>query len=249
MPQDRVFVVDNGSTDNSVEELKARHGAFHFLEMGENRGYSAGNNAGIRRALSRGADYVWILNNDTEPQPGVLAAMLDVADRDARIGAMGSRIDNTGRRPARPVFGGGKVHPWLGIPRHHRQPPPPEDLDYIIGANILLRSSALREIGLLDEDFFLYWEDVDLCFRLRRHGWRLAVAEHGSVRHRENGSLSRADPVRHFHFTVSTKRFFRKYSQLPAVPILMGTGAWILRNLSLGRPRCAWAVCRALWFE
>jgi GT2 family glycosyltransferase len=89
-PDYKVIVVDNGSTDNSVAEIRKAHPQITLLETGRNLGFAGGNNVGIRYALEQGADYVWLLNNDTKADPHALTAMVEVAESDPRIGAVGS---------------------------------------------------------------------------------------------------------------------------------------------------------------
>lgn len=244
----RTIVVDNGSTDDSLEQLNERHPKVGVVSLHRNLGFAGGMNAGIRTALENGAEYVWLLNNDTEAAPGALTAMVAVADSDPTIGAVGSVLMPLSARK-RPVYGGGVIGRWSGLSRHHLKPVANRKIDYIVGASMLLRSTALREVGLLDEAFFFYWEDVDLSFRLRKQGWTLAVADKAVVIHEEKGTLGDGSPEGDFHFTASAVRFFRTHSKLPGVPMLVGSSAWAFRHLSRGRPDRAMAVFRALWSE
>jgi hypothetical protein len=115
-------------------------------------------------------------------------------------------------------------------------------MDYLQGASVLLRCAALREVGTLDEGFFLYWEDADLCFRLRRAGWRLAVASGAQVEHAGYGSLRFQSPEWDYHFTASSVRFFRRHASLPLIPIVVSASGRLLRRALHGR----WANVRAV---
>ena len=86
-----VLVLDNGSTDSSVLKIQEEFPEFEIIALSENLGFAKGNNVGIRLAMERGADYVWVLNNDTVVNPGALRAMVKKAERDPRIGAVGSK--------------------------------------------------------------------------------------------------------------------------------------------------------------
>ena len=245
----RVIVVDNGSTDDSRQRIGERHPGVVLVPLDRNRGFAGGMNAGIRHAMADGgAEYVWLLNNDTEASPGALAAMLAVAEADRRTGAVGSILAPLGTR-RRTIFGGGRVGRWTGVPRHCLTRVPDSQLDYIVGASLLLRCEALREVGLLDEAFFLYWEDVDLSCRLRRQGWRLAVADTSVVAHVGKGTLGDRDPAWDAHYIRSAARFFRLHSPVPALPIVAGSIAWMLKHVASGRFARAVAVARALWAE
>ena len=94
----RVLVVDNGSTDDSVARIRAAHPEIPIMETGRNLGFSGGCNVGVRRALEDGADYVWLLNNDTTVDPQALSAMVAVAEADPRVGAVGSVLYGYGRQ-------------------------------------------------------------------------------------------------------------------------------------------------------
>ncbi len=154
-------------------------------ELEQNLGFAKGNNAGIRAALERGAGYVWLLNNDTTVDPMALRAMVEKAESDPRIGAVGSAIYYMSDPKRLQAWGGGDVNFWLGRWRHFSMPVAEERIQFLTGASLLLRRSVLESVGLLDEGYFLYWEDADYCFRIRRAGWRLAVAGNSTVWHEE----------------------------------------------------------------
>ena len=182
--QARVMVVDNGSEPVDLERLRsgiARWGlAVRLVETGENLGFGGGCNVGMRLALERGAEFVWLLNNDAVPHPDALQAMLRVMARDAQIAAVGSVIYDLERPERVQTWGGGRVWRWAGVARHRRRSVVARRLDYLTAASILLRREALEGAGLFDEDtFFMYWEDADLCFRPRAP-W--PVASDGSKR-------------------------------------------------------------------
>jgi GT2 family glycosyltransferase len=112
-----------------------------------------------------------------------------------------------------------------------------------VGASLLLRWRALRDVGLLDERYFVYWEDTDLSFRLRAAGWGLAVAEGSVVRHHGNSSLGFQSPAWDRAFTASSIVFFRRHARLPWAPILVSVSGRMARRASRGR----WRNARATW--
>ncbi|HVH05449.1 MAG TPA: glycosyltransferase family 2 protein [Myxococcota bacterium] len=225
-PAPQVVVVDNGSTDGSADVLRAQLPETELVCAEHNRGFAAGCNVGIARARAAGADWVWLLNNDAAVRPGALAALLRRAEEDARIGAVGSWLVGETAK----VWGGGRVSFFSGLPHHLQVPAAERSLDYLQGASLLLRCAALDDVGMLDEGFFLYWEDTDLCYRLRRAGWRLAVAGDAEVEHAGYGSIALRSPSWDYHFTASSVRFFRRHARLPLVPIAISAGGRLLRR-------------------
>lgn len=218
-----LLVIDNGSTDGSVEHIRCVYPDIRLIETGRNLGFGAGNNVGLRCALERGAEYVWLLNNDTEPHPGALTALVQKAGSNPTFGAVGSVMRYLHDPKTVQVWGGGRVNLWVG---HSFQATSQQDdtwFNYITAASVLLRRRALEDIGLLDEGFFLYWEDGDLSFRLRKGGWTLGVAECSTVLHKTNGSTGRNFRVIDRHFTASGLRFLSKHSPAPwlSIPLFL----------------------------
>jgi GT2 family glycosyltransferase len=179
-----VVVVDDGSTDGSVEMLARTFPEVRVIRLGRHRGFAAAVNAGIRATR---AGLVALLNNDAEADPGWLAALVAAAEGE-RVGMVASRILDAGdpRRiqgiglevgpegDPREVGRGEEDGPAFGIPREVFGP---------IGAAALYRRELFQDVGLFDEDFFAYLEDVDLAWRARRAGWRCRYAPDAVVRH------------------------------------------------------------------
>ena len=248
----QVMVVDNGSEPADLERLRsgiARWGlAVELVETGENLGFGGGCNIGMRRALARGAEFVWLLNNDAVPHPDALQAMLRVTEGDAQIGAVGSVIYDLERPERVQTWGGGRVWRWAGVARHRRWPIAARRLHYLTAASILLRREALERTGLFDDDtFFMYWEDADLCFRLRAQGWKLAVAGDAMIWHQRSSSLGHANPLKDYYVTASSRRFLRRYAPRPRLAMTLGALGRIARRLLRGRWRNVRAIVFALW--
>jgi GT2 family glycosyltransferase len=238
-----VVVVDNGSDDPAAIAALATPPHVRTLRLPRNVGFGAGSNAGIRLSFESGTDWIWLLNNDAEPEPAALDAMLAAGAADAAIGAVGCTLDESAPGgPRTLVHGGGRVSFVSGLPRHHHSPVPIERVDYLCAASMLVRRAALERAGMFDERFFLYWEDVDLCFRLRAAGFHLAVARDAVVRHRAHASQALASPGWDRHFTRSSALFFRKHARFAALPIAVGTAGRLVKRLAAGRLENARAV-------
>jgi GT2 family glycosyltransferase len=229
-----VIVVDNGSTDDSVSRIRSKFPGVHLMENGRNLGFSGGCNVAIRYALAHSADFVWLLNNDTTVDPEALQAMMDVASNDRTVGAVGSAISDMADPRKMQAWGGGYVNFWLGRSRHFLSPVPDASIEFITGASLLISREALESIGLLDEGFFMYWEDADYCFRLRSAGLRLAVAGLSKVHHEECGSVGKGSAKLDNYFNESAARFFKRHAPIPLFSLWVGVAARVAKRLLAG---------------
>lgn len=190
-----VVAIDNGSTDDTVERLKAYPWVSTVISK-ENLGFAGGNNLVMRHALEGGADYVYLLNHDTEVTPSFLVEAVEAAEEDAKVGAVQSLLL---LHPDKELINstGNAIH-FLGFgycmdyrrPYKDWRPPASREIAYPSGAGVLFRAEALREAGLLDEELFLYHEDLDLGWRLRLLGWKNVLAPSSIVHHKYEFSRS-----------------------------------------------------------
>lgn len=239
----KVIVVDNGSADDSVSRIREGFPWAEVVLTGKNLGFPCGCNVGIRQALSEGTDYVWLLNNDTVADPGALDALVAKAESDPRIGAVGSAIYCMEAPTQLQAWGGGYVNFWLGRTRHLVKPVPDEKIQYITGASLLLPRRVLETVGLLDEQIFLYWDDPEYCWRLRRAGWKLAVAGQSKIWHKGMVAYGRKNPKLDIFYNASAVRFFVRHSPIPLISLWVGTTLRIAKRLVLGD----WERARAIW--
>jgi GT2 family glycosyltransferase len=245
----RILVVDNQSTDDSICRLAQLFPQQDVITNRENFGYAGGNNPGIREALDAGADYVWLLNNDTLVEPDSLAAMVDIAEARPDVGAVGSVLYRMDRPDEVETWGGGRINLWLGLVNSPTRAIDERKLDYLSGASLLLRRETLDDVGLLDDRFFLYWEDADLGFRIRSAGWKLAVAPKSCLCHQGSASLGRKNALRDYYFAQSALRFFRKHATIAPVPMVVGMLARIVARFVRGEWHLCAATFRAIWEE
>lgn len=196
-----VVVVDNGSTDGSVEYLRTvRDRAVRLVESPANAGFAGGNNLGIR--ASKGA-YVALINNDAAADPGWVEALVAAAEADPRVGMCASKIyvwdqpgilDGAGLLVSGDGIGRGRGRLEADCEEFQRE----EDALLPSGCAALYRRAMLDEVGLFDEDFFAYCEDTDLGLRARIAGWRCRYAPAAVVRHRYSGSTAPHSPFKAF---------------------------------------------------
>lgn len=233
----QTIVVDNGSADGSVAAIRAAFPRVEIIETGRNLGFAGGNNVGIRRALDRGADHVLLLNNDTEVDPGLLEAFADAARRFPAAGVFSAKIyfhadprriwyAGASWNPATARFdqiGEGLTDDCVGVTS-------PCETAYACGCAFYVSSARLREIGLLDEDFFLYFEETDWCSRAKAAGYPSMLVPDAKVWHKVSVSFGgEGSPLALYFITRNRQLWARRH------------GSWRQR-LAVQR-----SILRALW--
>jgi GT2 family glycosyltransferase len=209
--------------------LRERFPDIDLLQSPKNLGFGGGCNIGIRQAVAQGADYVWLVNSDAQVAPDALSWMVELADKDHQLGAVGSVIYEMNTPDQIQLWGGGEVNLWLGR-SHHRMSSGP--VDFVSGASMLLRVEALRELEGFDEkSFFMYWEDTDLGWRLRKQGWRLGVAPQSRIWHRQSASLGMESPLLVEYNTRSAIRFLKRHAPVPWLSCMLMLGLRSVRAL------------------
>ena len=186
-----VLVVDNGSTDGSMATALSQHPRVEVIENGANLGFGEGNNAGIRTALDRGAEWVFLLNSDIIVDPLLLSELMAVAGPDPRIGIVGPKIYYHSQ-PSLIWYAGGRINYFAGVNSHRGirrvdrgQYDTCEDTDYVTGCALLIRRAALETAGMFDPAFSpAYGEDADLCVRVAGAGYRIVYVPQGRLWHR-----------------------------------------------------------------
>lgn len=214
-PEYRILIVDNGSTDTSVEAFQALPGV-DLLVCDHNLGFGAGNNRGIEYALAHGADYVLLLNNDTEVPPGLVAELVGVARSEPSIGLVGPVIYYA-ERPEQVWFAGMRFRHGLYVVRRglHLKPPlaAVEDVDFLSGCGMLVRREVWERVGLFDPRFFMYYEDLDFCIRAKEAGYRAVCATKARMWHSLSASTGGPDsPLKQYYQVQSTFLFAHKHT-------------------------------------
>lgn len=197
-PDVDIIVVDNNSTDDSVSRIREKYTFATVLESGENLGYAGGSNIGIRYALEHGAEYVWLLNNDTLIDENALKALISRMQQDPEIGICGSKLIRFPDCDTVQALGGGTYDPWmgkmreLGIGEPEDRPVDREEIeqkmDYVAGASMLVSRRFLEEVGLMNEEYFLYFEEIDWAWRGRK-SFKLGFAMDSRVYHKGGGTI------------------------------------------------------------
>ena len=194
-PRHRVVVVDNNSGDGTEEMVRGEFPELTFIQTGENLGYTGGNNRGIEYALAQGADYVLILNPDTVVvNPGFIEEMVAHLEAHPEVGIAGPRVflREAGVVQNTVLFAPGLWRNAVNWVRYRLDPGFGDlsqnevvEAETLNGVCLLLRAACLRQIGLFDENIFMYIEDAEMDYRARRHGWRVRYLPIDSVVHQQ----------------------------------------------------------------
>jgi GT2 family glycosyltransferase len=234
-PRYRVLVVDNASGDGSVEAIRAAFPAVELIVNESNLGFSAGNNEGVQYALQSGADYVLLLNNDTRVDRMVLTALVRAGEADPGVGLASPKVYYLDR-PHVIYYGGARKGCLPLLPRvigvgeeDHGQHEQLEEVDYVWGQAMFIKRQVIESIGLLDPQFFMYYEDLDYCLRAKRTGYKIVCVPAALVWH-QVAKGTEGDYLTRWQYKVTSMwRFHRKHSRLGWPHALLLTAVTLVR--------------------
>lgn len=224
-PNYKILVVDNGSVDNSPENLRKAFPHVEMLSNPRNYGFTEGNNIGIRHALLENCDFIMLLNNDTIVEPDFLSIMVNETVKFNTIGIASPKIMNY-MEPKKIWFAGGSFIPIIRKPCHLRynaiddnQMSSVSDIEWASGCCMLMSRNMIQAIGLLDKDYFNNYEDVDYCVRAKKKGYRIIIAPEAKIYHKFAASMGgKASPFYTYFRTRNNLLFFKKTKQwLPLI--------------------------------
>ena len=185
----RIMVLDNASTDGSVEAIHTQYPDVQVISLQENRGYAGNNNVGIETALNQGADWIYVLNEDTVLAPDCLEKMVAAGTQDTTVGMVGPMVYHYDEPNVIQSAGGALGPNWESRHLHQNEPDDgsfmqPIDVEWVSGCAILVRRDVIEQVGMLDERFFYYWEETEWCLRTRKHGWRIKQVPQAKLWHK-----------------------------------------------------------------
>ena len=190
-PNFDTIVVDNGSSDESVEAIRKEYSEVKVIETGKNLGYAGGNNVGIRYALENGADYILILNNDTIVDSQLLKAFINAALQIHQPGILSPKIYYFSNKKKIWYAGGQQIkqtarfrHIGIGYEENDKEYKTIMETDYASGCALFTNASVFRKIGLFDEKFFLTYEETDFCYKAKNKNIKCYVVPEGKVWHK-----------------------------------------------------------------
>ena len=214
----RIVVVDNDSRDGSYESLKEQETDCCIIQSGENRGYAAGNNIGIRYALEQGAEYVCILNNDVEAEPDFLTKLIRYMESAPEVGMTGpvvyefaerDRIQSAGfsicvgRGSTEPLLQG-KTKSAIGREKTVKF------CDGLSGTCLLVKREVLEKAGLIPENYFLFFEEMEWCLHIRKNGYKLATVLTAAVYHKGSATLKKTGTLSRYYMARNQVLFVRR---------------------------------------
>lgn len=185
----RAVVLDNHSTDGSVGAIRAAFPEVEIVKLEQNYGYAGNNNVGIQYALEQGADWVFVLNEDTILAEDCLSRLVETGESNAQIGIVGPMVYHHSA-PNTIQTAGGRLGPrweaWhLAEDEDDRgQYRDPHLVEWISGCGILVRRAVIEQVGMIDERYFYYWEETEWCLRAGRSGWQVVHVPQAKLWHK-----------------------------------------------------------------
>lgn len=245
-----VIIVDNASDDGSIEEIKSQIAKVKIIESKTNLGFAEGNNRGIKYLLENGARYIFILNPDTEITKDTIPELIEVMEKDKRIGIVGPKILIPTPRES---------HPGFSTPGESEQIPPParspyghlsgvlpiiwscggiidknrfsgglignreidkgqydkvKEVDFISGTAMMVRSEVFEKVGLLENPYFMYYEDVEFCQKAKKAGFKIIFVPSTTVLHKESSSIGKNSPAQEYYMARNHLLFVERYAPI-----------------------------------
>lgn len=255
-----IIVVDNGSKDDFVPEWKSRYPDVTFIRSNVNLGFAGGNNLGIEAASG---DYLFLVNNDTEFTPGLVETLVSILDKNPQVGIVSPKIRffdqpnmlqyvgftsmnfNTARNKTVGEFevDQGQYDNLTG------------PTGFAHGAAMMIRSSAIKKAGLMFEHFFLYYEEMDWCERIKKAGFEIWVEPRALIYHKESVSVGRKSPLKEFFMNRNRILFIRRNASVLSRLVfychfgLLVSPRNLLNYIKEGRTDLAKQLFRAIWWN
>jgi GT2 family glycosyltransferase len=256
-PHSEILVVDNASQDGTAETVRAAYPQIEVISTGENLGYAGGNNFGMRVAMRRGADALFLINNDTWLEPGCVSALVGSLAANPQAGVVGPMVYAGGLQNM--ISSAGGQIDWrcadadnvgAGLLDEHQFPA--RAVDFVNGCGILVTVDAVRRAGLLDPRYFMYWEETDWCLRASRAGLGVRFEPGAYMIHKGTVPVSDLGPMTLYYVTRNRLRFFAIHTPGPQKPMtlvraLHGAVEGIVQHQQAGRMAHARATRLALW--
>jgi GT2 family glycosyltransferase len=235
----KTIVLDNASTDGSVEAVRAAFPNVQIIELTENRGYAGNNNVGIGAAVAQGAEWIFVLNEDTVLAPDCLTHLVDVGRTSPKIGIVGPMVYHHDEPEVIQSAGGKIGRYWESLHLGQNRPDRgqfrgPHRVDWISGCGIMVRRAVIEELGAIDERYFYYWEETEWCLRAGRAGWHVVHVPQARLWHKGVQRSYQPKPLVTYYGTRNRLLTLAKHSAPPFV--------WAMVWLQIARTLTSWTI-------
>jgi len=254
-----IFLVDNGSTIEPLEKLAHQYPKINYIYSESNLGFAAGTNLGLEKALTTDCNYILMVNNDTRADALMLHELITAfTEEDVGLAAPLIYYYDT---PDQVWSSGGYMNELLMMPldSHNRKNPiiTPTERTFLSGCCYMIKRELLEQVGLLDDQFFLYFEDLDYCRRVNNSNWKMMVIPTAKLYHKvsqsSGGHMSESE---RFFYAKSSGLYFRKHinktNALPIIFFRLGSALKMTTQLLIrGRFTTTWSYLHGLyqgWF-
>lgn len=250
----KIIVLDNHSTDGSVESIRTAHSHVQIVELEQNLGYAGNNNIGIEIAMQQGAEWVFVLNEDIILDGECLAKLVEVGESDPQIGILGPLVYHHDEPNVIQSAGGLLGKYWesvhLGMNElDEGQFKTPRAMEWISGCAILVRRDVIEQAGMLDGSYFIYWEETEWCIRARRAGWKIVHVPQAKLWHK--GVKREYQPGPHVTYYFTRNRLITLAKHNAPISVWIYTFVQIVRTLVSWTVRPRWRYKRehrnAMW--
>lgn len=235
----RIILLKNASAIDSIEAIHLENAHIQIISLRENLGYAGNNNIGIKAAVEQGAEWVFILNNDTVLDPSCLSSLIEAGEHNSAIGIIGPMVYHFNEPAVIQSAGGMLGKYWRSIHEgmnecDRGQFKSVRQVEWISGCAILVRRALIEQIGVLDPDYFLYWEELEWCIRARRAGWKVFHVPQAKLWHK---GVKRDYQPKPYVTYYSTRNHLYTLAKHRA-PIV----AWIYTLTQILRSLASWSI-------
>ncbi len=247
-----VTFVDNGSTDGSQDYVQRHFPTVKTIYLKKNHGFDIPNNIAMKEAIASGANYLFLLNNDVVLESDAISKLICAGERNPTIGALGPVQLKYG--DSTQVVSAGGYFDWKRgiVVQHEKKPLINKEVTFLSGAALMLKVNVIRQVGILDQEYYFYGEDVDLCTRIVKKGYKLVCVASSIVKHHVRGSTAKS-PFHTYHITRTRWMLMRKHANISAwlyfIPFyvknsILGEYLWNRRHNHHDENR---AMMQAIW--